>query len=695
MDARIRRRGSHRKIIFIFILAILLPSLVVGYLSLNTVLQRRDAVQRLLESNLWMSGDAALERCERLLLDQESALLSRGRFSALYLPKQNVQGFVDSTLSPGTPRPFLLDSQFRIVYPETVRFFERRSIQEEELDPLLRKAEHLEFYERNYLEASTKYDTFLRSAPFQQRSIALEGLSRCLLALKRYSGASEVNQRLVDQYGQMNNRAGHPYGITGSLQLAELERRRGLKEASIRRLLTLYEDIIQGAWGLNASSYAFFESEVEAGIEVGLEGESFPELQEKYEALSRGPRPYQDRLHFAGDIESHAVPSIREKTVWIQDIRDNRIERFTAVFDSAYHLISFLPFPNFIGSQTFHAGLDWQLDAFRIYIMEPFLGGLSQDSGLEFELTPDNEDVKSEQAHSLSFRSIPLPWKLVVTQTGMTQVESAARREIFLYGSLLTVIILLMVFGAFLIARDMAREAETTRLKTEFVHNISHELKTPLTLIRLYGETLERKKNLSDKDRKESYQIITKESERLSHMVNNVLDFSRIDMGRKEFHMKRGNFAEVVQETLDSYQYHLNKKQFIVHSEITSDLPEMAFDREAMVSVLVNLLSNAMKFSPNKREVSVRLAGKETAALLEVSDKGIGIAPNEQKRIFQRFYRSKDGRVSETGGSGLGLPLVKHIVEAHGGRVEVVSQLGEGSTFSVILPFSIQKRIEE
>ena len=114
-----------------------------------------------------------------------------------------------------------------------------------------------------------------------------------------------------------------------------------------------------------------------------------------------------------------------------------------------------------------------------------------------------------------------------------------------------------------------------------------------------------------------------------------------------------------------------------------------------MVSVLVNLLSNAMKFSPNKREVSVRLAGKETAALLEVSDKGIGIAPNEQKRIFQRFYRSKDGRVSETGGSGLGLPLVKHIVEAHGGRVEVVSQLGEGSTFSVILPFSIQKRIEE
>ena len=127
-----------------------------------------------------------------------------------------------------------------------------------------------------------------------------------------------------------------------------------------------------------------------------------------------------------------------------------------------------------------------------------------------------------------------------------------------------------MLLGAVLLARDISRESETTRLRTEFVHNVSHELKTPLTLIRLYGETLQRKENLTEEQRRESYEIITKESERLSHLINNVLDSSRIDMGRKEFRFARGSLSEVVRETLDSYRYHLDKKGFEVREEIAS-----------------------------------------------------------------------------------------------------------------------------
>jgi signal transduction histidine kinase len=245
-----------------------------------------------------------------------------------------------------------------------------------------------------------------------------------------------------------------------------------------------------------------------------------------------------------------------------------------------------------------------------------------------------------------------------------------------------------MLLGAFLIARDISRESEITRLKTEFVHNISHELKTPLTLIRLYGETLQRKENLTNREKKEAYEIITKESERLSHLINNVLDFSRIEMGRKEFDFKKGNLTQVVRETLESYRYHLEKKGFSVQAEISSDLPEMNFDGEAIASVLVNLLSNAMKFSPKKKEVTVRLFKEKENAVLQVADKGVGIPPKETSRIFKRFYRSKDEIVSETRGSGLGLTLVKHITEAHGGRIEVDSEPGKGSTFSIILPIS-------
>jgi signal transduction histidine kinase len=234
--------------------------------------------------------------------------------------------------------------------------------------------------------------------------------------------------------------------------------------------------------------------------------------------------------------------------------------------------------------------------------------------------------------------------------------------------------------------RDISRESETTRLKTEFVNNISHELKTPLTLIRLYGETLQRKENLTNKEKKDCYEIITKESERLSHLINNVLDFSRIEMGRKEFDFKKGNLADVIGDTLESYRYHLEKKGFAIHKEIALDLPEMNFDGEAIASVLINLLSNAMKFSLKEKEVTVKLFRDDGNAVLQVADKGIGISPGEVSKIFQRFYQSENKIASETRGSGLGLTLVKHITEAHGGTIEVESEVGKGSRFTVSIP---------
>jgi signal transduction histidine kinase len=157
-------------------------------------------------------------------------------------------------------------------------------------------------------------------------------------------------------------------------------------------------------------------------------------------------------------------------------------------------------------------------------------------------------------------------------------------------------------------------------------------------------------------------------------------------MGRKEFDFQKGNLAEVVRETLESYRYHLEKKGFSVRDHIDSNLPEMLFDREAISSVLINLLSNAVKFSPDKKVVTVRLLKENGRAVLQVSDKGIGISPKEIKKIFTRFYRSKNKLSSEAKGSGLGLTLVKHITEAHGGQVEVESEPGEGATFSIIFP---------
>ena len=359
-------------------------------------------------------------------------------------------------------------------------------------------------------------------------------------------------------------------------------------------------------------------------------------------------------------------------------------------------LVSYISLHNFQPEKTFYGGFCWDHSFLKKEIFPKVLEDLKKETGLHLRIIDergrniltDKEESTSKDTLSLSYRQFPFPWKLFVSQPVLKDIERTARRENFFFGALLTFIVVVMFLGAFLIARDISRESETTRLKTEFVHNISHELKTPLTLIRLYGETLQHKENLTNEEKKESSEIITKESERLSHLINNVLDFSRVDMGRKEFDFKKGNLAQVVRNTLESYRYHLEKKGFSIQTEIAEDLPEMIFDGEAMASVLINLLSNTMKFSPEKKEVSVKLFKKNGNVVLRVEDKGIGISAKEISRIFKRFYRSKNEIVLDTRGSGLGLTLVKHITEAHGGQIKVDSEPGKGSIFSIILPIS-------
>jgi signal transduction histidine kinase len=369
-------------------------------------------------------------------------------------------------------------------------------------------------------------------------------------------------------------------------------------------------------------------------------------------------------------------------------------KRFTILKNKDIHLLSYTQFPDLRPKQDFYGGLLWDIQYIKNEIISEIFNDLKKDPGLTLQWVDETgqnifsgeQIVKTDVVFDLSYRPIPLPWKLLVSHTEMKDIERSAKQEVFIYGILLIVIVSLMIFGAFLIIRDIYRESETTRLKTEFVHNISHELKTPLTLIRLYGETLQRKKNLSQKEKEESYQIITKESERLSHQINNVLDFSRIEMGRKEFIFKKGNLAELVHNTLESFRYHLDKKGFTVKTEIATNIPNSEFDEEAISSVLINLLSNAMKFSATVKEITVKLFHDNENIVLQVSDQGIGMTQKEMVKIFHRFYRAENKNVSKTRGSGLGLTVVKHIIDAHHGQITVQSEPGKGSEFTILLP---------
>jgi signal transduction histidine kinase len=270
---------------------------------------------------------------------------------------------------------------------------------------------------------------------------------------------------------------------------------------------------------------------------------------------------------------------------------------------------------------------------------------------------------------------------------GITVADISSRFLRYNY-IVLAALSLLMIGGIWLTYRNVSREMTLARLKSDFVANVSHELRTPLALIRLYAETLELGRLTSKEKYQEYFRIIREESERLTALISNILDFSRIEAGRKEYDFKETDLPELVHSTLESYRFQIQQNGFAFEEKISGDIPPVLIDREAIARSLLNLVNNALKYSRDQKYISVSLYRTIGRVNLEVSDKGIGIPANEQEKIFEKFYRCGDPLVHNVKGSGLGLSLVRHIARAHGGDVSVESAPEKGSKFTIELPLT-------
>lgn len=265
-------------------------------------------------------------------------------------------------------------------------------------------------------------------------------------------------------------------------------------------------------------------------------------------------------------------------------------------------------------------------------------------------------------------------------------IQDEVRRWALSKTVLIVFIDLILGAGLLLVYFNVRREMHLSRLKSDFVANVSHELKTPLALIRLFSETLELGRVPSEDKQRQYYRVINKESRRLTQLIDNILDFSRIEAGRREYRMQRADLGRIVEDVLDAYRFQLEQQGFTVEVALQDELPPVDADQEALGQALLNILNNAVKYSRDEKHLAVRLRRDGSRALVSVSDRGIGIEPAEQAKIFEKFYRSEASLVHETRGSGLGLALVRHIMEAHGGSVELESTPGKGSTFTLVLP---------
>jgi two-component system phosphate regulon sensor histidine kinase PhoR len=245
------------------------------------------------------------------------------------------------------------------------------------------------------------------------------------------------------------------------------------------------------------------------------------------------------------------------------------------------------------------------------------------------------------------------------------------------------------IVGSLWIARIIAWEVETARQRADFAANVSHELRSPITQIRLKGEALQLGLVDPGQDMQEHFDAIVRESERLSRLVDNVLDFAAIERGAKRYHPRPDDLRAVVAQSVEAARGAIELAGMTLEVDLQPDLPAVWIDREAMGQVMTNLLSNALKYGADGSWVRVRLHDVGDRVELSVADRGIGIAPDEVPRVFDDFFRSTDPAVRRTKGTGIGLAIVRYIVEAHGGTIAVESTPGRGARFVVHLPLTL------
>lgn len=334
------------------------------------------------------------------------------------------------------------------------------------------------------------------------------------------------------------------------------------------------------------------------------------------------------------------------------------------------------------GTSTGAEGVQFEIAPFKRDAGESLVGKLM--SGMA-----EAREAALGANRPLAHRILPVPmhdFQLLASPIGADPVAQASMRNRAIYGVLLGLFYLTLALGVVLTARALYREARLSRLKTDFVSLVSHELRTPLTSIRMFIETLALGRVRDAAQTQEVLRALAKETERLSDLIERVLDWARVESGRRTYHRELLEAQRLIDGTIEAFRAQRLDAPVQLSCELQPNLPPLYVDREAITGALLNLMQNAFKYSGDDKRIAVRAKLERRGVAIEVEDNGPGIPIRERKRIFDRFYRVDGLLTRETEGSGLGLSIAKRIVEAHGGKISVKSELGKGSCFTLHLP---------
>jgi two-component system phosphate regulon sensor histidine kinase PhoR len=293
--------------------------------------------------------------------------------------------------------------------------------------------------------------------------------------------------------------------------------------------------------------------------------------------------------------------------------------------------------------------------------------------------------VKLRRVAPLVIAFVFVPAALMLTVGILILVYGSYARD-YVFGVLILALVTTTIAGTAATLAVLYREAKVAKLQTDFVNKVSHDLRTPLTSIRMFVETLQLGRIQDPVRQAEALEIIAEETARLSGLINRLLDWARMESGKRSYELRREEVPRIVDAALQAFEPQRLGHPVELTREVAPDLPPVWADPKALTEALLNLLNNAHKYTGPVKKIAVSATRNGSTVVLRVADNGPGIAPREQKRIFDKFYRGKDPITRAVEGTGLGLSMVKHIVAGHGGQISVQSEIGKGATFTIVLP---------
>ena len=697
---------KQRKLILIFFLTIFLPALTLSVFGVRAIRNERFRLAKQEENEGRRAARFIRSHFESKFETLARTLDEMARDPA-FIGKDYaaVRERVEKRLSadPLVGEPVLLYKDEEPLFPLLLAPPDRSSSDSRKapngmLAASIRRAETLEFADGNFRLAASLYRELRGSASSRDlKAEMLTGQARCLQKAGDYSEAVRVYSRITSEYYDCLTSSRVPLGILARLQMVECHARSGDPQAAVGSSLELYEELLKKPTSLTEDQFKTYIGLAGEAIDGLLSGEEGGEVSEEYRKELADLKQLQaDRMKewaAAGLLSREVIPEI-VRSLAQSEAYSPDIYKFSRNIGGKDILLLAARIPERDGKET--AGmLGVQLNSDHLLegVLPEALENVPVIEGVEVvlaDLAGSPLSVKRSTAAALPlateyFEDGFPPWKIELFQDPARGLGSLDLRRNFYFWTILTLIFVL-VFGALLIVRTIGHELEVLRVKSDFVSSVSHEFKTPLTSIRALMERLVDGKVQDPGKVEQYYSIIAKDTDKLTRLVNNLLDFSKIEEGKKEYGFSDTDIVRLATEQVQAFK----KEQVLcgpdIRLEIAGDIPNLRADADSLSRALANLLSNAVKFTPAGKAIRVGLSSSPENVILDVEDEGIGIPPDEVEKVFEKFYQGKNAAAQSAKGTGLGLTLVKHVVEAHGGKILVESRLGQGSKFSLIFP---------